>query len=166
MLRRISLLGVVLSFVPVAAAQADEMEGGAIPVPAPAVVVVEEEEVVTAPPPPFVTLESRSVAAGVGISWGDGEISFEGIRHPFSVTGMSLGDLGFAKAISEGWVTNLDDLADFEGTYVAVEAGAAAGKGASVLSMRNQNGVVIQLKSDVEGVQLALGPEGLRITLD
>jgi len=166
MIRRVALMGVVLASMTASAVQADEMEGGAVPVPAPAVVVVEEEEVVTAPPPPFVTLESRSVAAGLGISWGDGEISFEGVRHPFSVSGLSLGDLGVAKLVSEGWVSNLEDLDDFEGTYMAVGAGAAAGKGASVLSMRNENGVVIKLRSDVEGAKLALGPEGLRITLD
>jgi hypothetical protein len=165
MIRRIALMSVALVSVSFSAVQADEMGGESIPVPAPAVVVVEEEPV-TAPPPPFVTLESRSIAAGVGISWGDGVISFEGQRHAFSVAGLSLGDLGVAKLISEGAVSNLDELADFEGHYVAVEAGAAAGVGASVVSMRNQNGVVINLKSEVEGVQLSLGPEGLRITLD
>jgi hypothetical protein len=165
MIRRIAVLGVALVFVSFSAVQADDMGGGSVPVPAPAV-VVEEEEPVTAAPPPFVTLESRSIAAGIGVSWGDGVISFEGQRHAFSVAGVSLGDLGAAKLISEGAVSNLDDLADFEGNYVAFEAGAAAGIGASFVTMRNENGVVISLKSEMEGVQLSLGPEGLRITLD
>jgi len=167
MIRRIALFSLATVFVSSAAALADDMGGEPVPVPAPApAVVVVEEEPVTAPPPPFVTMESRSIGAGVGISWGDGVISFEGQRHAFSVAGMSLGDLGVAKLISEGAVSNLENLADFEGTYVAVGAGASAGVGASVISMRNQHGVVISLKSDVEGVQLALGPEGLRVTLD
>ena len=120
----------------------------------------------TAPPPPYVSMESTSIAAGIGLSWGEGVLTFEGQRHAFSVKGLSLIDLGVAKLISEGAVSNLEELSDFEGHYAAIEAGAAAGVGASVLSMRNEHGVVIHLRSDVEGVALALGPEGFRITLD
>jgi hypothetical protein len=111
-------------------------------------------------------MASTSLAAGIGLSWGEGVLTFEGQRHAFSVKGLSLGDVGFAKLISEGAVSNLENIADFEGTYAAVEAGAAAGLGGSVIRMRNANGVVITLTSDVEGLALALGPEGLRITLD
>jgi hypothetical protein len=171
MVRRISAVSIALLFMSSMAVQADDMGGESIPVPPPAVVVEEQEivvieEPVTAPPPAFVTLETKSVAAGIGLSWGEGILSFEGQRHAFSVLGVGVGDIGIAKLISEGAVSNLDDLADFEGTYVAVEAGAAAGLGASVLSMRNENGVVIALKSNIEGIQLALGAEGIRVTLN
>ena len=46
---------------------------------------------------------------------------------------------------------------------VAVGAGAAAGVGGSVLTMRNQNGVTITLENDVKGVELALGAKGFNI---
>jgi hypothetical protein len=164
MIRRIAAMSVALTFVSFAAAKADDPGGEGIVVPPPAVVV--EEDPVTAPPPPYVSLTSTSIAAGIGLSWGEGVLTFEGQRHAFSVKGLSLVDLGFAKLISEGAVSNLEALADFEGIYVAVEAGAAAGVGAAVLTMRNEHGVVIDLKSDIEGVALAFGPEGLRITLD
>jgi hypothetical protein len=163
MIRRIVAMSVALTFVSFAAAQADDPGGEDIVVPPPAAAV---EEPVTAPPPPYVSMESMSIAAGIGLSWGEGILSFEGQRHAFSVKSLSLIDLGVAKLVSEGAVSNLEELSDFEGHYVALEAGAAAGVGASVLSMRNQNGVVIDLTSDVEGVVLALGPEGFRITLD
>lgn len=168
MIRRIAAISVALTFVSFAAVKADDIGGESIAVPAPAVVEDEVviEEAVTAPPPPFVSMESTSIAAGIGLSWGEGILSFEGQRHAFSVKGMSLIDVGVAKQISEGAVSNLTSLSDFAGRYVAVEAGAAAGVGASVLSMRNQHGVVIELTSDVEGVQLSLGPQGLDITLD
>ena len=164
MLRRIMAMSIALTFVSFAAVQADDPGGEDIDVPAPAVVV--EEEPVTAPPPPYVSMESMSIAAGIGFSWGEGVLTFEGQRHAFSVKGLSLIDLGVAKLISEGAVSNLEELSDFEGHYAAVEAGAAAGVGASALSMRNENGVVIRLTADVEGIALALGPEGFRITLD
>jgi hypothetical protein len=166
MIRRIVVMSVAVSFVSFAAVQADEMMGEDIIVPPPAIVVEEAEEPVTAPPPPYVSMESTSIAAGIGLSWGEGVLTFEGQRHSFSVTGLSLVDLGIAKLISEGAVSNLEDLSQFEGYYAAVEAGAAAGVGASVLTMRNEHGVVIQLSSGVEGVALALGPQGFRITLD
>ena len=57
-------------------------------------------------------------------------------------------------------------ISDFAGTYVAVGAGIAAGPGASAVTMRNENGVVITLRSDLQGAQLTLGAEGLRIALD
>ena len=166
MVRRIAAMSFAFLFLSALAVQADDLGGESIPVPPPAAVVEEVEEAVTAPPPPFVSVESTSIAAGIGMSWGEGILGFEGQRHAFTLKGLSIGDLGFAKLVSEGAVSNLFALGDFEGHYVAVEAGAAVGVGASVLSMRNENGVVIRLKSDIEGVQLALGAEGLRITLD
>ena len=48
---------------------------------------------VTAPPPAHVHLQTTSIAAGVGVSWGDGTLSFEGERYPFSVKGLSVGDI-------------------------------------------------------------------------
>jgi hypothetical protein len=168
MIRRIVVMGFAVVFASFGAAKADDVGGEDIVVPPPAVVVEEVvvEESVTAAPPPYVSMQSTTVAAGIGLSWGEGTLLFEGQRHSFSVKGLSLIDLGIAKLISEGAVENLDDLADFGGTYVAIGAGASAGIGASVVAMRNQHGVVIRLTSDAEGVNLALGPEGLRLTLD
>jgi hypothetical protein len=166
MIRRIVAMSIALTFVSFAAVQADDPGGEDIFVPPPAQVVPVQEEPVTAPPPPYVSMESTSIAAGIGLSWGEGVLTFEGQRYAFSVRGLSLVDLGVAKLISEGAVSNLEDLSHFEGYYAAVEAGAAAGVGASVLTMRNEHGVVIHLNSDVEGVVLALGPEGFRVTFD
>ena len=65
-----------------------------------------------------------------------------------------------AKASAE--VFNLKSLADFNGTYVAgsIEGTAVAGAGAT--TMRNQNGVVIQLFTTTQGLNLKLAPEGIR----
>ena len=90
-----------------------------------------------------------------------------GIRQPGRLAdkGLGVGDIGFARVSSEGDVSNLGDLAKFEGTYVAIEAGAAIGVGRSVVAMRNQHGVVITLESRIAGAQLSLGPEGITIDL-
>ena len=120
---------------------------------------------VSAPPPPWVEFESTSIGAGIGVNWGEGTLLFDGERHAFGVKGLGIGDIGFARLSSEGDVRNLDDLSKFEGTYIAVEAGAAVGVGRSVVAMRNQHGVVITLESRVSGARLNLGPEGIKIDL-
>lgn len=164
MFARIIVLTAAVGLVFASTAQADEVGGGPIVVPPTA--VVEEVIIVTAAPPPFVSLKTTSVGAGLGLSWGAGTLSFEGERHDFRVKGFSVGELGIAKLSGEGDVTNLAHLSDFEGTYMAVEAGASAGVGGSAVSMRNEHGVVIMVRSQSEGVNLKLGAEGLSIALD
>lgn len=151
--------------------RADEVGGEEIEVPpraaapTPEPVVVTKEVPVSAPPPPFVELERKSVGAGLGISWGEGTIYWEGQEHAFSVKGLRVGDVGLAKMMGEGYVQNLDNLEDFAGTYVAVGAGATAGKGGSAVTMRNEHGVVLSLRSQAEGVALNLGAEGFQVEL-
>jgi hypothetical protein len=41
-----------------------------------------------------VTLESKSVALGVGVSWGDGVLEYRGKKYPFTIDGLSVLDLG------------------------------------------------------------------------
>jgi hypothetical protein len=138
-----ALLVALVLFVPFSMAQADVEKGGEVEVPAPRTEPPPPppEEPVAAVPPPFLELTSTSVAVGIGISWGEGTLSFEGTSHPFSVRGLSLLDIGASVTEGLGEVYNLENLADFEGTYVAVEAAGAAGIGNSATVMRNQNGV-------------------------
>src|SRR4029450_10581779 len=101
-----------------------------------------------------VTMESTSVALGVGVSWGDGKLSYKGKTHTFSVKGLSVVDLGVAKVTARGKVYHLAKVADFAGNYAAAEAGAAVGGGMAVIALKNQNGV---------GVEPARPPNGLNV---
>ena len=167
-------LGLSLALAPmfsVQVAKADTVgEEEVIAVPAPREVapepVVVQQVPVTAPPPAFVELQRSSIGAGIGISWGHGTLSFEGNSYAFSVKGLSVGDVGAAKILAEGRVENMESLADFAGTYVALEAGASAGTGASTLTMMNEHGVTISLASTREGFGLTLGAQGFAIALD
>ena len=138
--------------------QADETPGGDMR--------VRTDASVTAAPPAFVKLDSTSLAAGIGISWGKGTLVMDGERHGFSVSGVSLGDVGISTMNATGAVENLENLADFAGNYLAVEAGATLGIGASTIRLRNDKGVVLALTSKRQGVQLTLAAEGVRISLD
>jgi hypothetical protein len=110
-----------------------------------------------------VSMESTSIAAGVGVSWGDGKLSFKGKDYPFSLEGLSLVDWGISKVNATGEVYNLTDVAKFGGTYVAAEAGLTLAGGMGGMVLRNQNGVIIHLRSVSQGAQLQLGTSGLII---
>lgn len=112
-----------------------------------------------------VTLESTSIAAGIGVSWGDGKLTFKGKSYPFSVDGLSLVDWGISKANASGDVYNLTDVGKFAGTYVAAEAGLTLAGGMGGMVLRNANGVILHLRSVSQGAQLQLGTSGLIIKM-
>ena len=112
-----------------------------------------------------VILEGTSIAAGVGVSWGDGTLTFRGQDYQFSVAGLSMVDVGVSQIRAVGNVYNLSKASDLAGTYMAGEAGFALVGGADALVLRNQNDVIITLAAEQEGAKLALGPAGVHITL-
>lgn len=112
-----------------------------------------------------VSIDSTSIAAGIGVSWGDGILNFKGKQIRFSVDGLTLVDFGITKASAVGEVYNLTDPSKFEGNYVAGEAGFTLAGGMGGIAMRNQNGVVMILRSASTGARLQLGPSGMIIKL-
>lgn len=73
--------------------------------------------------------------------------------------------MGGARIEAKGDVYHLTKPEDFDGTYVAIGAAAAAGPGAGHSLMRNEKGVVIDLASESEGVQVKAGVDGVRLEL-
>lgn len=112
-----------------------------------------------------VTLESKSVAIGVGVSWGDGILEYRGKKYPFTVEGLSVLDLGVAKVTARGEVKNLKKLEDFTGTYAMVAAGGGAGGGAGAAVLKNQNGVEMALMATGQGVMLSAAQGGVDVKL-
>ena len=119
----------------------------------------------SAKPSGKVTMESKSIAAGIGVTWGDGKLNFKGKDYPFSIDGLTLVDWGISKASATGDVYNLTDTAKFAGTYVAAEAGFALAGGMGGMVLRNQDGVVLHVRSTSQGAKLQLGPSGLLIKM-
>jgi hypothetical protein len=113
-----------------------------------------------------LTMSEGQVAFGVGYSWGKGVLTFEGKEYPFKVSGLSVVDIGITSAKSSGKVYNLKKLEDFNGNYTAASAEGTLAGGAGALTMKNQNGVVIDLVSTTRGVNLKLSVEGVKITLE
>ena len=116
-------------------------------------------------PDATLTLSEGSVAVGIGYSWGKGTLTYQGKSYAVKVEGLSVGELGIQRATANGDVFNLKKLADFNGNYVAGAAGATVGGGAGITTMKNQNGVVIDLKSTTQGASLKLAAEGLKLNI-
>lgn len=112
-----------------------------------------------------LTLSEGSVAAGIGWSWGKGTLSYQGKTYPVKVEGLTVGEVGITRATATGKVSNLKKVEDFSGTFTAGSAGATVGGGAEATIMKNQNGVVVELKSTTQGASLKLGAQGLKLSL-
>ena len=112
-----------------------------------------------------VKITSKAIAIGVGVTWGDGTLTYEGKSVTFSVSGLSVVDLGVSDITSSGEVFNLKKLADFSGNYVAGEAGAAIAGGPTDTIMKNENGVVIRLHGTQKGARLTLAAQGVSLKL-
>jgi hypothetical protein len=116
-------------------------------------------------PDAMLKLTDRDVAIGVGFSWGKGTLSYKGKTYPVKVEGLSVGEVGVNQAEAVGSVYNLKKLEDFNGNYTAAGAGGTLGGGAGVTEMKNQNGVVIGMKSTTQGASLKLAAEGIKLSL-
>ena len=117
-------------------------------------------------PDATLKLSEGQVAAGIGWSWGKGVLTYKGKSHSFKVDGLSVGDVGITKADAVGKVYHLKNLSDFNGTFAAAAAEGTVGGGAGVSPMKNENGVVVQLKSTTQGVNFKLAAEGIKFTLE
>jgi len=112
-----------------------------------------------------LSLSGTSAAIGLGTTWGSGTLTYKGKTHPVRLRGLDIGGVGGARIAAHGDVYHLKGLPDFDGTYAAVGAGAAAGPGAGHSIMRNEKGVVIDLATDSEGVLVKAGVDGVRLEL-
>ena len=113
-----------------------------------------------------LALESKSVAVGIGYSWGHGTLRCRGKSYPFKIDGLSVNAVGASRSDATGYVYNLKNVKDFEGTYTAIEASGTVGGGKGISSMKNANGVRITLHSTGQGLELKAAPEGIKISLE
>ncbi len=113
-----------------------------------------------------VEISSTTIAAGLGVNWGDGTLTLtDGRKIKFSVENLKVGSVGISSVTATGKVYNLKNVMDFEGNYVAAEAGVAIGGGISGLTMKNQKGVVVNLESTQGGINFTFGPGGVSFKL-
>ena len=115
-----------------------------------------------------LTVDETEVSLILGGSMGGGTLMFGGKSYKFKTGGIKLGGIGIHKIQLVGDVYDLKKIEDFAGIYGSFQVGATFAE-ASKNSMwvKNTNGVKLNLKSTAgEGVALALGVEGLKITME
>jgi hypothetical protein len=116
---------------------------------------------------PSGTFEFAATSVGLGVGFGSGEgiLHFKGQPYAFSIEGLSVGSVGITKIDGKGKVYNLQDVADFEGTYAGGGAGMTLGGGGGSAEVKNEKGVVLAFETITSGVKLALGGGGMKIKL-
>ena len=117
-------------------------------------------------PDATLKVHTASIAVGVGYSWGGGIVTFQGQEYPCRVNGLSIGEVGISSAEAIGNVYNLTNIEDFSGDYLTVSAGAVLAGGGDVTTMRNQHGVVIDLRGTSQGAKIMLAVQGVKIALE
>lgn len=118
-----------------------------------------------AQPDAEITLKGGSVAAGVGYTWGQGELTARDGSHAFSIKGISLVDVGASNFAAKGVVYHLANVKDFAGNYVAAGAGLAIAGGGTAVYLKNEHGVVIKLIATDVGLKFKLSTDGVHVTL-
>jgi hypothetical protein len=113
-------------------------------------------------------ITARKVSPGIGLSWGDGVLTYKGQDYPFTFEAKGLFrsiDASITAAELSGQVFNLKRLALFNGSYRNIETDSSDAGGGSRATMKNLNGVVIRLVSTVEGRKFILGRDGMKIQI-
>jgi hypothetical protein len=118
-----------------------------------------------AQPDATLTLKGGSVAAGIGYTWGHGDIAYHNSSQRFTIKGVSIVDVGATDFSASGQVFNLKKLQDFSGNYVAAGAGIAIAGGSTALYLKNEHGVIIKLIATDVGLKFTLSAEGVHIAL-
>ncbi|MFZ9611419.1 MAG: hypothetical protein ACO294_12040 [Methylococcales bacterium] len=112
-----------------------------------------------------IHLTLGSVAAGVGWTWGEGVLTYQGVDHKFEIKGLSVADVGISKLSASGVVHHMNALDEFNGSYYGVKGGVTIAGGVGALALKNNHGVVLELNSTSQGLKFELGAQGVTIQL-
>ena len=116
---------------------------------------------------PSGTVEMHQVQAAyiASAGGGSGTLFFNGRAYSFDVGGVGIGGIGASTLTATGDVYNLTELSQFPGTYVQGRYGFAFGdKSAGDLWLKNDNGVVLDLRAKRTGLMLSLGGDAVVIS--
>jgi hypothetical protein len=119
--------------------------------------------------PPAATVDLDEIQLGYLVmgTLGGGTLHYQATDYRFKVGGLGAGGAGIDKLKASGEVYGLQNPADFAGEYVDARLGIAATvKGKGDLWLKNDKGVHMHLKSQLEGLALTLGADALTVKMD
>ena len=117
------------------------------------------------PPAATVSIREWSAAYYAQAESGKGTLYYNGRSHHFTISGGGLGGSGVQKTSATGKVFNLNRLSDFSGTYHGVSRGLTLIEGKMHAKLTNQNGVVMYLSGQTEGLASSLGAQAFSVQL-
>jgi hypothetical protein len=110
----------------------------------------------------------RTVSPGIGVEWGQGVLIYKGQDYPFSYrAGGTFREVDTEMTTMElsGQVFNLKKVEDINGRYHKIENEESISGGGSRVTIKNQNGVVVNVVSPIKGRKFDLTREGLDVQL-
>jgi hypothetical protein len=111
-----------------------------------------------------VVFGKAGLVAAVGS--GEGVLTFHDKRYAFLVVGASIGaTLAASTNVLYGTARNLSTPSDLAGTYTGVGGGAAVAAGVSGVRLRNEKGVVLELRGAKLGVEVSANLAVITITM-
>ena len=118
-----------------------------------------------AKPDATLRLSGGAVAAGVGINWSKGTLTYKGKTYPVTVRGLDLGKVGITKVTATGQVFGMKSLADFDGTYTTAGTDLTLAGGHSGVTLKNQNDVKVVVSATSKGIDLTVGGSGVTMKI-
>ncbi len=117
------------------------------------------------PPSATVKIQEWSAAYYASAAAGKGTLYYNGQRHHFTISGLGVGGAGGQKVSATGKVYNLNRLSDFSGTYHGISRGLTLIEGKMHAKLTNQNGVVMYLAGETEGLASSMGAQAFEVNL-
>jgi hypothetical protein len=125
-----------------------------------------EQKKAEVPPSGTIHLEEWQFMAILSGDFGHGTLAYNDKIYKFKMKGMGALGYGVQKLSGVGHVYHLNNIAEFPGSYSEARAGLTVAKGVGALYIRNDNDVVIELKTHAEGVALSVGVSGITIEME
>ena len=111
-----------------------------------------------------ISMEVVSTSVGVGPSWGQAVLTFQGKTHLFKVRGFKMLSVGRERMSVGGDVYKLTNVSDLNGTYKRVQTGGLTFIASpSDMVLQNEKGVTIDVKGKEKGLSLDITDQGLNI---
>jgi hypothetical protein len=117
------------------------------------------------PPSATLSVEAVSAAFDGAVATGKGTLNYQGQVHHFTMAGLGIGGTGLQKVSGTGEVYNLNNLADFAGTYRGVSKGLTLFKGKTQSRVTNEHGVVVYVAAETKGIASDTGARGFEVKL-
>jgi hypothetical protein len=116
-------------------------------------------------PSATVRIREWSAAYYAQAETGKGTLYYDGQTHHFTISGGGVGGSGAQKVSATGKVFNLHRVSDFSGTYHGISRGLTVMEGQMHAKLTNQNGVVMYLAGETEGLASSLGAQAFEVNL-